>query len=173
MSKHYPKWSGLLSALPWITVLVIVCSHQFDHATPKDIVGYLWATFWFILPTLLFVALMAGLLGRGVGVYFAVLASVLATASVGSLTSSREVPITGAEGTGGVGTVTGEIATVYQAITGVEATGAVGTPGVDVTIALSCILLSCMPGNLGSTGGTPDLPDYLYFHRPYVRQEGH
>lgn len=99
--------------------------------------------------------------------------TVLATADAGSLTSSRAVPITGSEGTGGVGTVTGEIATIYQPITGVEATGAVGTPGVDVTIALSGILVSCVPGYLGSTGGTVVLPDYIYFHRPYVRQEGH
>lgn len=100
-------------------------------------------------------------------------ASVLATASVGSILPSHAVPLTGETGTGSTGTVTGEVATTYQAITGVEATGALGTPGVDVTIALSGILVSCIPGYLGSTGGTPVLPDYIYFHRPYVRQEGH
>lgn len=76
LSKHSPKWSGLISAMPWITLLVIVTRHQFDHASSAELVSYLVATFWFILPTLLFVALMAGMLHQGVSFYLALAISI-------------------------------------------------------------------------------------------------
>jgi hypothetical protein len=76
LSKDSPRWGGLISALPWITVLVVVTRHQFDSAPASDLVKYLWATFWFILPTLLFVAVLAGLLQRGTAFYVSLTASV-------------------------------------------------------------------------------------------------
>ncbi len=85
ISKNSPKWGGLISALPWITLLVIVTRHQFDHATSPELVDYLMSTFWFILPTLLFVGLMAGLLHQGVGFYISLLASVLVAALANGL----------------------------------------------------------------------------------------
>jgi len=69
LSKSSPRWGGLISALPWITLLVIITRHQFDHATSPELIDYLMATFWFILPTLLFVALMAGMLYQGASFY--------------------------------------------------------------------------------------------------------
>ena len=80
LSKNSPKWGGLISALPWITVLVIVSRHQFDQATSRELVDYLMATFWFILPTLLFVAMMAGMLHQGTSFYLSLAASILVAA---------------------------------------------------------------------------------------------
>ena len=77
LSKNSPKWGGLISALPWITLLVIITRHQFDQATPQELVRYLMATFWFILPTLLFVALMAAMLHQGVSFYLSLTVSVI------------------------------------------------------------------------------------------------
>lgn len=85
LSRHYPKWGGLLSALPWITLLVIVTSHQFDNASASELVKYLWATFWFILPTLLFVAVMATLLSKDVAFYWALTIAVIATSVANGL----------------------------------------------------------------------------------------
>jgi hypothetical protein len=78
LSKQYPKWGGLLSALPWITMLVLITSYQIDGTSPEILVRYLWATFWFILPTLLFVALMATMLSRGFAFYVAMISSTAA-----------------------------------------------------------------------------------------------
>jgi len=78
ISKHSPKWSGLISAMPWITLLVIVTRHQFDHSSSAELVSYLVATFWFILPTLLFVAVMASMLHQGASFYFALTISIAA-----------------------------------------------------------------------------------------------
>lgn len=69
LARQHPKWGGLISALPWITLLVIVTRHQVDSATATELSRYLWATFWFILPTLLFVGTMAALLDRGFAFY--------------------------------------------------------------------------------------------------------
>jgi hypothetical protein len=85
LTKHHPKWGGLLSAMPWITLLVIVSNHQIDNVPASDIVGYLWATFWFILPTLLFVALMAGMLQRGTGFYVSLVTALIVTAFANGL----------------------------------------------------------------------------------------
>lgn len=77
ISKNSPKWGGLISAMPWITLLVIVTRHQFDQSPPNEIVDYLVATFWFILPTLLFVGLMAGMLHQGASFYFSLAVSIV------------------------------------------------------------------------------------------------
>jgi hypothetical protein len=82
--RQYPKWGGLISALPWITVLVIVTRYHAEPGVLTDLVGYLWATFWFILPTLLFIALMAMLLHRGVTFYVSLGISI-AAAAIGNL----------------------------------------------------------------------------------------
>ncbi len=84
-SKNSPRWGGLISAIPWITLLVIVTRHQIDQATTVEIVDYLMATFWFILPTLLFIALMAGMLHQGVSFYVALASSILAAAAANGL----------------------------------------------------------------------------------------
>ncbi len=81
VSKNSPKWGGLISAIPWITLLVVVTRHQIDHATSSELIEYLMATFWFILPTLLFIALMSGLLHYGASFYVS-LVSAIAAASI-------------------------------------------------------------------------------------------
>ena len=83
LSKTSPRWGGLISAIPWITILVIVTRHQLEQAPASDLIDYLMATFWFILPTLLFIALMAGMLHRGSSFYVA-LATSLVAAAVGN-----------------------------------------------------------------------------------------
>ena len=66
-------------------MLVIVTRYQIDQATPGELVDYLMATFWFILPTLLFIALMASMLHQGALFYVALAASVLAEAAANGL----------------------------------------------------------------------------------------
>jgi hypothetical protein len=83
LSKSSPRWGGLISAIPWITILVIVTRHQLEQAPASDLIDYLMATFWFILPTLLFIAMMAWMLHRGNGFYVA-LATSLAGAAIGN-----------------------------------------------------------------------------------------
>jgi len=83
LSKTSPRWGGLISAIPWITILVIVTRHQLEQAPACDLIAYLMATFWFILPTLLFIALMAGMLHRGSSFYVA-LATSIAIAAIGN-----------------------------------------------------------------------------------------
>lgn len=85
LSKNSPKWGGLISAIPWITLLVIVTRHQIDRSTSVELIDYLMATFWFILPTLLFIVLMAGLLQRGTSFYVALTASIAAAAIANGL----------------------------------------------------------------------------------------
>jgi len=85
LSKSSPRWGGLISAIPWITLLVIVTRYQIDQATTVELIDYLMATFWFILPTLLFIALMAGMLHQGASFYVALAASVLAAAAANGL----------------------------------------------------------------------------------------
>jgi F0F1-type ATP synthase assembly protein I len=80
LSKSSPRWGGLISAIPWITILVIVTRHQLEQAPASDIVDYLMATFWFILPTLVFIGVMAGMLHRGSSFYIALAASLVAAA---------------------------------------------------------------------------------------------
>ena len=81
VARQYPKWGGLISALPWITLLVIITRHQVENAAPAELANYLWATFWFILPTLLFVGMMAVMLERGIAFYFSLGCSVVAAAA--------------------------------------------------------------------------------------------
>ncbi len=85
LSKNSPRWGGLISAIPWITLLVIITRHQMDHASSVELIDYLMATFWFILPTLLFIALMAGMLQRGTSFYIALTASITAAAIANGL----------------------------------------------------------------------------------------
>jgi hypothetical protein len=85
LSRNSPKWGGLISAMPWITLLVIVTRHQIDHATASDLIAYLMATFWFILPTLLFIAMMAGMLHQGASFYWSLVASIAAAALANGL----------------------------------------------------------------------------------------
>ncbi len=85
LSKNSPKWGGLISAMPWITLLVIVTRHQFDHATSPELIDYLLATFWFILPTLLFVGLMAGMLHQGASFYVSLAVSISVAALANGL----------------------------------------------------------------------------------------
>ena len=85
LSKNSPKWGGLISAIPWITLLVIVTRHQIDRSTSVELIDYLMATFWFILPTLLFIVLMAGMLHRGTSFYVALTASIAAAAIANGL----------------------------------------------------------------------------------------
>lgn len=80
LARQHPKWGGLISALPWITLLVIVTRHQVEQATVSELSRYLWATFWFILPTLLFVGMMAALLDRGFAFYASLGLSILTAA---------------------------------------------------------------------------------------------
>ena len=80
LARQHPKWGGLISALPWITLLVIVTQYQVEHAAASDLSRYLWATFWFILPTLLFVGMMAALLDRDVAFYSSLGLSILVAA---------------------------------------------------------------------------------------------
>ena len=85
ISKSSPRWGGLISAIPWITMLVIVTRYHIDQATTVELIDYLMATFWFILPTLLFIALMAGMLHQGTSFYVALAASVFAGAAANGL----------------------------------------------------------------------------------------
>jgi hypothetical protein len=80
LARQHPKWGGLISALPWITLLVIVTRYQVEQATASELSRYLWATFWFILPTLLFVGMMATLLDRGFAFYASLGLSILIAA---------------------------------------------------------------------------------------------
>ncbi len=75
VSKRYTPLAGLLSALPWITLLVLLTRHHVDKAADQHVADYLIATFWFILPTLLFVGLMAVMLRWSYGFYPALLTS--------------------------------------------------------------------------------------------------
>lgn len=88
VSKNSPKWGGLISAIPWITLLVVVTRHQIDQATASELIEYLMATFWFILPTLLFIAWMAGMLRYGASFYVS-----LATAAVAAAIANGVVAI--------------------------------------------------------------------------------
>ena len=85
LSKSSPRWGGLISAIPWITLLVIVTRYQIDQAPTVELIDYLMATFWFILPTLLLIAMMAGMLHQGVSFYVALACSVLAAAAANGL----------------------------------------------------------------------------------------
>lgn len=88
----------LISALPWITLLVIVTRHQIDHATPRELIDYLMATFWFILPTLLFVAWMALMLSNGIGFYSSLATSIVVAGIANGLVAYGLSATIGAKG---------------------------------------------------------------------------
>ena len=78
IAKRNDKWGALISALPLVTLIVMIWLHLENQGDQK-IANHALYTFWYVLPTLPMFLLMPRLMTRGVNFWLAILLCALLT----------------------------------------------------------------------------------------------